>query len=225
MRRFLLGPCALAVITVASAAEAETVREPIGKWVLDYGETHCTASRAYGPKEKPATLAFRPSPNDSVMRVMVVRPGRRAFPYHFPVALRFSPGEAKGSGLRFKSSNNKFDILWINVPRPALGGLAATAELQVHGRGEISERFAVPADYPRQAANEEAEGTSRITMMIDEKGVMKDCMIEETSGIASLDAMACGVLLERAKFTPALDAQAKPARSVLTTRVTWRVGV
>jgi TonB-like protein len=78
-------------------------------------------------------------------------------------------------------------------------------------------------DYPFQAFHEGASGASKIMMMVDESGALKDCMVEETSGIATLDAMACLVLLERARFRPALDAAGKPARSVLTTRVVWRM--
>jgi TonB family protein len=78
-------------------------------------------------------------------------------------------------------------------------------------------------DYPHQAWSEDKQGSSLIMMMVDEKGSLKDCMVEETSGIATLDAMACQVLIQRAKFRPALDAAGKPARSVLTRRITWRM--
>jgi outer membrane biosynthesis protein TonB len=76
-------------------------------------------------------------------------------------------------------------------------------------------------DYPTQASRENASGKTGFIMMIGETGKIEDCMVEETSGIASLDAMACGIFLERAKFTPALDAAGKPIRSVCMTSVTW----
>jgi hypothetical protein len=77
-------------------------------------------------------------------------------------------------------------------------------------------------DYPSQALFEHATGRSRVVMMIDETGMLKDCLVEETSGVAVLDAMTCDVLRERAKFRPAADAAGKPVKSVLTQGVVWR---
>jgi protein TonB len=57
--------------------------------------------------------------------------------------------------------------------------------------------------------------------MVDQTGALQDCLVEGTSGVATLDAMVCIVLRSRAKFHPAIDAQGKPARSVLSTRVKW----
>ena len=61
-----------------------------------------------------------------------------------------------------------------------------------------------------------------MTLLVDETGALKDCTVDETSGIASLDAMGCLVFMERAKFTPARDAAGKPVRSVVSTSITWK---
>ena len=45
------------------------------------------------------------------------------------------------------------------------------------------------ADYPAQAVEEERGGISKVTLLIDETGALKNCLVEETSGIATLDAM------------------------------------
>ena len=78
-------------------------------------------------------------------------------------------------------------------------------------------------DYPTQAIIDGSSGASRVTMMIDETGTVKDCLVEETSGIASLDAMTCIAFQSRAKFRPALDAAGKPVRSIATQKVVWKV--
>jgi outer membrane biosynthesis protein TonB len=77
------------------------------------------------------------------------------------------------------------------------------------------------SDYPGQADREGDSGISSVVLMVDETGKPRDCLVEETSGIATLDAQTCAILLERAKFAPALDAAGKPARSVFTQRVKW----
>jgi TonB family protein len=268
-----LGPARLiacAGLLLSQPASAAPPRQPVGKWLVDYGDTACTAARNYAPADKPVTLAFRPSPNGTVVRLMVARPGRVPSPHHFDVTTTITSEKAKTTGLRFETTDKKRDIIWINFDRAALDGLHAAGEIAIKAGVAIDERFALPGiadvlkaldrcnadlrkhwnvedavgavplsqgatalkplyrllspdDYPAQAARERASGSTRIMLMVDETGALKDCLVEETSGIASLDAMSCGVLLQRAKFTPALDNAGKFARSVLTVRISWRI--
>ena len=60
--------------------------------------------------------------------------------------------------------------------------------------------------------------------MIDASGVVQDCVPEETSGSAVLDAMTCIVLRQRAKFKPARGVDGNPIHSYLDQHVTWRLG-
>jgi len=78
-------------------------------------------------------------------------------------------------------------------------------------------------DYPAQAIRERDSGTTSVVVLVDEKGAVADCMIDETSGIATLDAMTCIVIRERAKFQPAIGADGKPVRGAFTQRVRWEM--
>ena len=71
--------------------------------------------------------------------------------------------------------------------------------------------------------DEGATGATRFTLLVDEKGAFADCMVEETSGIATLDAQACALLKRRARFVPALDAAGRPARGMISSRVRWAI--
>ena len=79
-------------------------------------------------------------------------------------------------------------------------------------------------DYPMQAMYEHNTGIVGVRMMIDEKGVVANCVTTETSGSAILDAMACYVLRTSAKYRPALDAKNQPLRSFADQRINWRIG-
>ena len=79
------------------------------------------------------------------------------------------------------------------------------------------------SDYPTQALRENNTGTVGVRLMIDDKGVVQDCMANETSGSAVLDAMTCIVLRQRAKFKPARDVDGKPVHSYYDQRVTWQI--
>jgi hypothetical protein len=261
----------VALLQPFAAAAAPPLKKPTKPWVLDYGETGCTALRVYGAAEAPVTLAFRPSPNGTVVRLVLSRPGSAPPPYHFPLATNIDPPTAKMTGLRFATRDKKFDVIWINFERAALDGLRKAGELSIKGDGlgrTFNQRFALPgiakvldgldecnadlrqfwnvgdaagrlskpaepirpiqryfsdSDYPAQAISNEYSGVTSYMMMVDETGALKDCMVEATSGVASLDAMTCIVLLERAKFRPALDASGKPAKSVVTGNIRWKM--
>lgn len=247
-----------------AASDPPVLRVPSSKWNVDYGESACLASRKYGTAEDSLTLAFRPSPNDTVTRLMIVRAGHPA-PRFFSVKISFGSTTLRTSGLQFSTEDKKLEIIWINLKQADLLGLERSEEIAITG-GAIRERLAIsgvgavlksldacnvdlraywnlaptgqaqlsrlaeplkplrtyfsPADYPADAARNGNEGATRVVMMIDESGAAKDCMVEETSGFASLDAMAC-FALRRARFRPALDTAEKPVRSVLTQQIRW----
>ena len=78
-------------------------------------------------------------------------------------------------------------------------------------------------DYPAQALREDNSGKVGVRLMIDAGGVVQDCVTEETSGSAVLDAMTCIVLRQRANFKPARGVDGKPIHSYLDQHVTWRL--
>jgi hypothetical protein len=260
---------AFAVLPVSTATGAPPeLQRPVKPWILDYGMTACTAIATYGTPDKPVTLAFRPSPNGTIVRLMVVRSSQARKDFQFDLTSNLGGASARTNGLHFSGADRKGSIIWINVARGDLEVLRTAGAIVLHG-GPLDYNLALPsigavldgldkcnadlrdywnvgaaadrltrkarplrpltdyfssADYPDQAVFADEGGTSLVMMMVDETGALKDCLVEATSGFATLDAMTCVVLHQRAKFEPALDLAGKPTRSVLTQRVIWRAG-
>jgi hypothetical protein len=128
-----------------------------------------------------------------------------------------------------------------NIPNvlDALG--KCTALLQQHWNitpaGELIQADDVPAslpspglraifdadDYPSEALYAGEQGKSQYQLLVSETGSVVGCYLLQRSGIPSLDAMGCQVIMERAKFTPALRG-GKPVRSVVTTpEINWKL--
>ena len=78
-------------------------------------------------------------------------------------------------------------------------------------------------DYPDAAIKSLKGGTVQVALLIDERGKIADCTLIETSGVPSLDTQTCGIIKGRAKFTPAISRDGKPAKHAALQRVTWRV--
>lgn len=76
-----------------------------------------------------------------------------------------------------------------------------------------------PADYPADALRSELEGAVQVMLLIDETGKTRSCEVVQREGAPVFEAMACQVLLERARFTPAKDLRGKPLRATYTSPV------
>ena len=262
---------AILLIAVAiGAMGAAEPRRPTSRWVLDYGDAQCVASRNYGTGEKPLFLALKPSPTGSVMRVMLIRNGASSDAEQRPASVRFDDKAAIAvKALSYGDSKAKRQVASINLPmetfaanrgastieikgswfneRLAVGGLAGVvAEFdqclanlrQVWNVGApYSGRITRPAQskkplgdlfrsssYPQQAMMEGNTGRVGLALLINEAGNVRDCMIEETSGYATLDTMSCYTITTHARFDPAVGADGKPVKSASFHRINWRIG-
>lgn len=77
--------------------------------------------------------------------------------------------------------------------------------------------------YPEDAMSANQAGSTKFMLMIDERGAVIDCVIQESSGVASIDGMGCQVIKERAKFKPAHDEAGKPAKDIFVARINWQI--
>lgn len=86
------------------------------------------------------------------------------------------------------------------------------------------ERLIASGDYPSQALSERRGGRTKVSLLIDEKGATRECVVEEHSGVASIDAQTCIIIMKRSKFTPAQDQSGKPVKSFLSYAFRWQIG-
>jgi TonB family protein len=78
-------------------------------------------------------------------------------------------------------------------------------------------------DYPPSAIESDREGTTTITLDVDEQGRPSACRVVAPSGYAELDALTCSLLMERASFSPARDDAGRAVKSMYTQRVAWQI--
>lgn len=88
-------------------------------------------------------------------------------------------------------------------------------------KGDLRKLFSSD-DYPNEAFVRGQAGRSQLVLLIDESGKVAGCDVLSPSGVPVLDIMGCQVIRNRARFTPALDANGKPVRStVVTPPIVW----
>lgn len=266
-----------AALSIAKVASAESVPlQPTAKWVVDFADAQCVASRNYGTKDKPLFLTVKEPAHRSVIQLGLVRKGPSTEPQQVVAKLQFDDGpEIKTSMVSFFSESAHLRVYQINVPidqfnaginagtlridgkwldeRFALSDLPAlmrtmdrcVADLRQHwnvvdappgqskddkappnphlrepSKGDLAGYFSSD-DYPGVAIAKSQGGAVKFSLLIDEQGRVADCSVIETSGIASLDAQSCAILIKRARFTPAIGLDGKPARDSMIGRVRW----
>lgn len=78
-------------------------------------------------------------------------------------------------------------------------------------------------DYPIEMLSEGQPGLIDFRLNIDEKGGVTSCHIQSTTRPKEFDNAVCKVLVRRAKFTPALDANGQPLASYWQNRVRFQI--
>lgn len=80
-------------------------------------------------------------------------------------------------------------------------------------------------DYPADAIRNYEQGTVVYRLEINPEGRPTDCLVTESSASLSLDAVTCRLLLERARFRPARNAQGKAVSDTYSGRIVWRLPI
>ena len=77
-------------------------------------------------------------------------------------------------------------------------------------------------DYPTKAFAREWQGVTNFAVIVGPDGRAADCQVTKSSGHEVLDRQACWVATKRARFTPAIGADGRPAYGVYRSQVVWQ---
>lgn len=76
-------------------------------------------------------------------------------------------------------------------------------------------------DYPKDALFKGASAIVRFRMMVGADGLPTKCVIQQATQSPEFTKLTCDLLMRRARFTPPLDREGKPAVSYYTNSVRW----
>lgn len=105
---------------------------------------------------------------------------------------------------------------WPAIPMPPV-----TRRLSPARPANYPGEWVTTNDYPPDALRAAAEGVVGFRITVDSMGRPAGCMITASSGSALLDEATCELVIERARFFPASDAQGQPTEGSYSGRVRW----
>lgn len=76
-------------------------------------------------------------------------------------------------------------------------------------------------DFPTKLIENGDGGVVSAHLTVSPEGRVSGCKVTETSGSEALDKLTCDIAARRARFTPAHDAEGKPAAGDYWVAVTW----
>ena len=77
------------------------------------------------------------------------------------------------------------------------------------------------SDYPTEAIGTGAKGRVDFQIDINPQGLPENCIIMRSSGFDILDQATCRLILQRARFRPAIDEAGRPTQGAYRDRVHW----
>ena len=108
------------------------------------------------------------------------------------------------------------------APVPVAAPPAPTISKQAGPKGNPNDWISND-DYPSDALNAQAQGTSKIKWEINTAGRVENCGVVASSGNTALDRTACSLITRRGRYSPALDGAGNPIRSSSSRNVVWRL--
>ncbi len=169
----LLSKClaALSALLIATTSEAAMPIQPIGKWLVNFDDEQCIASRDYGPTAAPLSLVFKKPAIGDVLQVAVVWDGTWKLPDQVEGEVAFDDGvPIRTNFLEFGVGKLRQRALMMNLLSIDLGPMAHSSTLQIRSKLEHLRR-----DGSRPVSVREVERTFAISEISTVLRLLDEC--------------------------------------------------
>lgn len=138
----------LILIGVGSVGAAEP-RQPIGRWVVDFDDAQCIASRNYRTSENPLVLFLKTPPAGNIVQIGVMRPATAGHAVQLNAEVVIDQQKPlRTSVLAFTTKPKKQRVYLINLPIEQFAAARTAKVLSIRADGDLRERFALSAMEP-----------------------------------------------------------------------------
>ena len=131
--------------TISTATAAGLPREPTEKWLVDFADAQCIASRNYGTADDPLVLAIKAPALGDVIELAVVRPGEGGrYAEQLEGHFAFDDGKPlRTTMLVFATGEPKHRIVRFVVPLDQFAAARTASVIRIRAKGEFDERFVI----------------------------------------------------------------------------------
>jgi len=162
---------ALATILSGSAAASAEPRQPTGKWVVNFADAQCIATRNYGSEKDPIFLVLKAPAIGDLLQIGIVRNGWKTTATQADGEITFNDSYSFRSSLLEYGSKGK-RALTANVPAQELKplGTATSVRIRARGSGIVTTASRMPT-----GGGAGADETFAVTQMASLLKVLENC--------------------------------------------------
>jgi periplasmic protein TonB len=102
----------------------------------------------------------------------------------------------------------------------ALSAPDAAPAVRAHPQDNLAS-YIQDGDYPAEAMRRGEQGRVGFALDVSPKGRILHCRVIQSSGSALIDAATCRIMVSRARFTPARNADGGAAPDTVTNSIGW----
>ena len=196
---------------------AAAPRQPSGRWVVEFNDAQCIASRNYGTADNPLRLVLKAPAAGNLIQVGVIRTAGTASNAQLDADVTIDQrAPVRTRAFAYTAVPQKQRLYLINLPADQFGAAAAARTLSIRAKGELDEQFAISAVGPLLHVMGECVADLRKAWNVTASGAPAPQLRRHASG--SIDS-----LLQQVDY-PALDQpQTGAATFVLLIDETGRV--
>jgi TonB family protein len=170
MRLFL----AVAASLITTPAQAADALEPAAKWVVDFDDAQCVATRNYGTAENPIYLVLKAPPLGSVLQIGIIRRGSGSDAQQIDGELTFDQNAPLRTNLlQYGVQKLKQQAILVNVPLQDLTPMRHATTVRIHAR---EDRRKIGSRVNLGARG--ADVTFALTQMGSLLGIMDSCVAD-----------------------------------------------
>lgn len=145
MTRYHLLALGLAALTSQVLASQSALRQPTGKWLVEYAKDQCLLSRGYGTDTKPLIVTFERLPMMQKVGIFVLKNANKQEMEGGEIEVGTGDGHSASS--RFSAytiPSRDLRLVHTEVSGEVLTSIGRSERVDIRASGELNERFAVP---------------------------------------------------------------------------------
>src|SRR5687767_15100017 len=143
----LLYPLLLCAIGMGLAAAAP--RQPSGRWVVEFNDAQCIASRNYGTPDSPLRLVLKSPAAGDIVQLAVIRPAARSDTAQLDSEVAIDQGApVRTKAFAYTAARQKRRAYLINLPTAEFGAARTAKSISIRASDELDEQFAISAIGP-----------------------------------------------------------------------------
>ena len=128
---------------------AAAPRQPTGRWVVEFNDAQCIASRNYGTPDNPLRLVLKSPAAGDIVQLAVIRPAARGNTAQLDSEVAIDQrAPVRAKAFAYTAAQQKRRAYLINLPAAEFSAARTAGSISIRAGDELNEQFAISSIGP-----------------------------------------------------------------------------